>query len=430
MKLDSGVLENDLMKIILPKGEKTVPSPAHEFKQELGKFMSKPALEQMENDAGDQDAYDLGLLEHVEVDEKIIQEPTIIKGQENAEEQKNFGAQENTEINAQPKLLKSPEKYISFYPMHSAVSQFSNATQTSTENFGVQNDTQFVLKTPVAGSNLAKPVQNVVLHQYENSDLKLKTPTAELKNSGLANMEMKSAIAQPNFNEIDLADKKIDVQFIKPIEKLPVMRLKQEAAGNTVTRNTYVENTNASFIRELPINQKNILEVDNIAVSNLTQLIRQQVDDVIKSTLATNLVDVIEGEDMRPMKKISVQLFPRSLGVVEVNITNIGGKIKLVIETTSVKAESLLRAEMPLIMEKSIASGITIEETLVRINQDLERSPTNNGLGNFKQTDINSSSSQENSSNKFLDVGIENEFESSSNELNDDDPPIKAGLYL
>ena len=335
----------------------------------------------MENDVGDQDANDLGLLEHVEVDEKFIQEPAIIKEQENAEEQENFGVQENVKINAQPNLLKSPEKCISFYPMHSAVSQFSTAT-------------------------------------------------TELKNSGLEKFEMKSAIAQPNFIEIDLADKKIDVQFTKPIEKLPVMRLKQEAVGNTVTRNTYVENINASFIRELPINQKNILEVDNIAVSNLTHLIRQQVDNVIKSTLATDLVDVVEGEDMRPLKKISVQLFPRSLGVVEVNITNIGGKIKIVIETTSTKAESILRAEMPLIMEKSIASGIAIEDTLVRINQDLERSPTNNDLGNFKQTDINSSSSQENSRNKFLDVGIENEFESSSNELNDDDSPIKTGLYL
>ncbi len=424
MKLDSGVLANDLMKIILPKGGKTEPSPAHEFKLELANFIGKPALEQIETDVGDQDANDFNSLEHFEIDEAIIQDSTV------TEEQENLEAQENTDFIEQPKILKLPEKYINYYPVHSAIGHsFTIATQTSTEISGVQNNIQSILKTSVAGGYLAKSDQIAVPRQYENPDLKLKIPTAELKNSEPAKLEMKGTIAQPNSNGIDLSDKKTDLQFIKQIEKLPVMLLKQEAVGNTVTRNTYVENTNASFIRELPINQKNILEVDNIAVSNLTNLIRQQVDDVIKSTLATDLVDVVEGEDMRPLKKISVQLFPRSLGVVEVNITNIGGKIKIVIETTSTKAESILRAEMPLIMEKSIASGIAIEETLVRINQDLERSPTNNDLSNFKQTDINSSSSQEKSRNKFLDVGIENEFESSSNELNDDSP-IKTGLYL
>ena len=38
MKLDSGVLANELMKTVLPKGGKAVPSPTHEFKQELGKI--------------------------------------------------------------------------------------------------------------------------------------------------------------------------------------------------------------------------------------------------------------------------------------------------------------------------------------------------------------------------------------------------------
>ena len=275
-----------------------------------------------------------------------------------------------------------------------------------------------------------KSAQIVTPRQYENPNLHLNIPGAELKNSEPSNLEMKSAIAPPNSNGIDLTNRKLDVQFFKPTEKLPVKLLKREVADNSVTRTKYVENTSANFIRELPINQKSILEIDNIAVSNLTQLIRQQVDDVIKSTLATNLVDVVEGEDMRPLKKINVQLFPRSLGVVEVNITNIGGKIKIVIETTRAKAESLLRAEMPMIMEKSTASGITIEETLIRINQDLERSPANSDLTNSKQAEINSSSSQENSRNKFLDVGIENESESSSNELNDEDLPIKTGLYL
>ena len=143
----------------------------------------------------------------------------------------------------------------------------------------------------------------------------------------------------------------------------------------------------------------------------------------------------------RTGSQITVQLVPRTLGVVEIAIQNDNGRISLAIQTQSVEAERLLNAERNAIYESLRNGGFAVDEIKVASNPSLDsgnqQSNRNSRSDEFGFADNGGSNgasedTKDNShpSSRFLDAGAQDGLRINSENKMDRDDEVREGLYL
>lgn len=136
-------------------------------------------------------------------------------------------------------------------------------------------------------------------------------------------------------------------------------------------------------------------------------------------------------------KSIELQLVPRSLGVVHVKIANTQGQISIVMQTTTVEAEQLLRAELVPLQEAIRAAGHSIDDARISIQHNsTDKEGFGQGLledAEFAANDGDDTSG-DTSSSEELD-GVENDYSGMNSEESDtldygQDRYVGDGLYF
>ena len=108
-------------------------------------------------------------------------------------------------------------------------------------------------------------------------------------------------------------------------------------------------------------------------VNTLGQVIVQQVDQTGSTQFTTITPQAPAVESVASAKSIAIQLVPKTLGVVEIQITNTNGRLDIMIQTQTDAAERLLQSELKGITETLRGANLTIEQVTITNNPQLEQ---------------------------------------------------------
>ena len=114
------------------------------------------------------------------------------------------------------------------------------------------------------------------------------------------------------------------------------------------------------------------VKLEGIAPANFGQLIIDTISSQAKPESVLAKAFSIETLSTQLPKTLTVQLFPRSLGVVEVKISSVNGRLNIAIETNTAAAEKVLKTEMSAVVDKLLLNGLSHDEITVRNNPNLE----------------------------------------------------------
>lgn len=118
-----------------------------------------------------------------------------------------------------------------------------------------------------------------------------------------------------------------------------------------------------------------------------------------------------QSQSVVPLKTIEVQLLPKTLGLIQVKIEVLDGKMTMLIETQSAKAEAAIKLESVQIMETIKAAGLSVEEISVRRNAELSQ----------QDQAINDNSSDQNAHEQMANGEFGEHFDGQNNAKKDND---------
>ncbi|MFK7901907.1 MAG: flagellar hook-length control protein FliK [Nitratireductor sp.] len=136
------------------------------------------------------------------------------------------------------------------------------------------------------------------------------------------------------------------------------------------------------------------------------------------------------------LKTIEVQLLPKSLGVIQVTIEQLDGKLSLQIEAQTAKGEAALKQESMKIVESIRAAGMLVEEVNVKRNPDLNlQSNGRSDVGSepeqkfdfSKNENTQGSMSEQKEQNATQNI---NEIETKNTESILAEGNLRSGIYL
>lgn len=175
-----------------------------------------------------------------------------------------------------------------------------------------------------------------------------------------------------------------------------------------------LNNTSKSTVSIMPESK-----VENLAnaLQQLATTSAAKTTGQVETVSAPRLV-LPESQSIVPQKTIEIQLLPKTLGLIQVKIEINDGKMTLMIETQSAKAEAAIKLESVQIMDTIKAAGLSVEEVSVRRNAELSQ----------QDQAINDFSSDANAQEKFANGDFDEHFEGQNGDNNQSDmDDLKTG---
>ena len=90
-------------------------------------------------------------------------------------------------------------------------------------------------------------------------------------------------------------------------------------------------------------------------------------------TVSAPRIVLPESQSVVSQKTIEIQLLPKTLGLIQVKIEISDGKMTLMIEAQTAKAEAAIKQEIVQIIDTIKAAGLSVEEISVRRNAELSQ---------------------------------------------------------
>ncbi len=194
-----------------------------------------------------------------------------------------------------------------------------------------------------------------------NSDIEVQSVVK--KDNALTQVAKEKTIGELKLGEVKFEEKKIGEMLIG--EK----QLGEKKIGEVKVGETKSVDVKIGEVR-----------LERVAPSNLNQVIINALSSTGKiSPISTNVIT--SGQLSTQLQKtLTIQLHPENLGVVEVKISDKNGKLSISVETTTLAAEKILKAEISVLTEKLAISGILHDEMTVRNNPGLDIVRESNSL--------------------------------------------------
>lgn len=170
-----------------------------------------------------------------------------------------------------------------------------------------------------------------------------------------------------NASVVRLADQ--DTTFKTNVEKGAIKfknRASENSNFNAVKVTVKPTSNQVSFIGES--------RIENLgnALQHIVTTTETKFGTTIETVSAPRSV-VNANQSVVPLKTIEIQLLPKALGLIQVKIEMAEGKLTLVIEAQTAKAEAAIKQESTQIIEAIKAAGMSVEELSIRRNSELNQ---------------------------------------------------------
>lgn len=350
-------------------------------------------------------------------------------------------------------------KQIAFVTIDSALAEklapVNVANSNKNESVGVDiNGTRktiidttekLVLNTPVVENDKKNnQVVSKTLSEAKTSTASAETMTGKIAFKELSNTDNKNQKNLPN-RASSIAETKLDLKSVDAgnIETKNVTKAGFEINPKISTKVDVVANENLKddtlsklSDKTLPNNSKAALEqlqsstvsvkgkpssngmnfVNETKLENLGNALQQLIvtsegksDTQVQSVSAPRIV-LPESQSVVPQKTIEIQLLPKTLGLIQVKIEISDGKMTLMIEAQTAKAEAALKQEVVQIIDTIKAAGLSVEEISVRRNAELSQ----------QDEAINDFSAEDNTQEKLANGTFDDHFEGQKDQNNND----------
>jgi flagellar hook-length control protein FliK len=188
----------------------------------------------------------------------------------------------------------------------------------------------------------------------------------------LPNLAAKQISVNTNSSiETSNANSNFQTQSVVTKDNAPLKNAKEKTIGEMKTGELKTGELKTGELKSADVKIGQV-KLERIAPANLNQVIINALSPTGKfSPISANVI--MPGQISNQLQKtLTIQLHPENLGVVEVKISVKNGNLSISVETNTLVAEKILKAEISVVTEKLAILGILHEEMTVRNNPGLD----------------------------------------------------------
>lgn len=261
------------------------------------------------------------------------------------------------------------------------VSQISNNTNNSTATPETMNDKVSIKSLSQDNKKNQKEIQNSILKSNTSKTNDKSVDTGKAANKSVAN---DGANAKKSSKVVTTTNQNVNSsKLAEGSDKSQVGRNGiEKIVERSVDKNGKASIANAQMnAGQLKVKSSNntLNYFAETKVENLGNALQQIVitneakfGAKIETVSAPRIV-LPESQSVVSQKTIEIQLLPKTLGLIQVKIEISDGKMTLMIEAQTAKAEAAIKQEIVQIIDTIKAAGLSVEEISVRRNAELSQ---------------------------------------------------------
>ena len=261
------------------------------------------------------------------------------------------------------------------------VSQISNNTNNSTATPETMNDKVSIKSLSQDNKKNQKEIQNSILKSNTSKTNDKSVDTGKAANKSVANdgaNAKKSSKVVTTTNQNANSSKLAEGSGKSQVGRNGIEQIVERSVDKNGKASIAKAQMNAGQLKvkssNNTLNYFTETKVENLGNALQQIVITNEAKFGAKiETVSAPRIVLPESQSVVSQKTIEIQLLPKTLGLIQVKIEISDGKMTLMIEAQTAKAEAAIKQEIVQIIDTIKAAGLSVEEISVRRNAELSQ---------------------------------------------------------